>query len=60
MKMISGLLGVMFLLLLLAAVGSAMSWVDPTFGTARSSWPYLAGLALLCGVLSVVTFSRRR
>lgn len=58
MKAISGVLGVSCLLLLLAAMGSWLAWFDDTFPGDASLWPIFVGLAVLCGVLSVVAFRR--
>ena len=61
MKAISGILGALFFLLLLAAIGSAgiaMGWFDNAGGV--WPWPVFLGLALICAVLSVVAFRQSK
>ena len=55
MKSIGGILGAVTFLLLLATVGSVMFPVDD-----RPNWTTLVGAAVVCGVLSVITFSQSK
>ncbi len=54
MKTLGGVLGAAFFLLLLAAVGSAQ------FPGNGPHWAILLGLAVVCAVLSVVTYRQSK
>jgi hypothetical protein len=54
MKSISGILGASSLLLLLATAGSVM------FPGKAPDWMILLGLAVVCAVLSVITFRQSK
>lgn len=54
LKSISGVLGAATLLLLLATAGSVM------FPEKTPSWVIMFGAAMVCGVLSVVTFRQSK
>jgi CDP-diglyceride synthetase len=54
LKSISGVLGAATLLLLLATAGSVM------FPEKTPSWVIMLGAAIVCGVLSVVTFRQSK
>lgn len=63
MRAISGILGALFLLLLVAAMGSAgiaMGWFGKAEMRNAPSWPILVGLAMVCAVLSVVAFRQSK
>ena len=60
MRAVSGILGALCLLLLLAAAGSAMAWFDPAFPGDASKWPVFVGLAAICAVLSVFIFRQSK
>lgn len=54
MKSIGGILGAVSVLLLLATVGAAM------FPENTPNWTILLGAAVVCAVLSVITFSQSK
>ncbi len=54
MKFVSGVLGALCLLSLLAAVGAATFWSPTAITRVNLKWPVYVGIGLLFGLLSVV------